>query len=186
MERQLSSVEKLKEKIEEIKVAMMVTVEPNGALRSRPMATRLLDAEGNLWFFTNEFSGKVNEIMNDHDVNLSYSHPDKQKYVSISGKANLIVDKEKMKQLWNPILKAWFPDGLEDPNLALLKVRIIHGEYWDDTASKVSQFVKIAKSIVTGGTYDSGDHGKVSLDQPLVPPAAAVPTTAAPSKALPE
>ncbi|MGB3616791.1 MAG: pyridoxamine 5'-phosphate oxidase family protein, partial [Catalinimonas sp.] len=128
-------------------------------LRSRPMATRLIDAEANLWFFTNEYSDKVSEILNERNINLSYSLPGKHKYVSISGRAELVHDREKMKELWNPVLKAWFPEGLEDADLALLKVKILQGEYWDAEASKMKQFVQIAKSIMTGSTYDAGEHG---------------------------
>ena len=171
MKRQLTSLEKLKNKIEEIGTAMLVTQEGDGDLRSRPMSTRLIDAEANLWFFTNEFSEKVAEILRDRTVNLSYAAPDKHKYVSISGRAQVVHDREKMKELWNPILKAWFPDGLEDPELALLKVTILQGEYWDAEASRMKQFVQIAKSIVTGSTYEAGEHGhfEASTPTPVAP-----------------
>ena len=61
------------------------------------------------------------------------------------------------------MLKAWFPEGLDDPKIALLKVDILQGEYWDASSSKIVQFFKILKSIVKGKEYEGGENKKVSL-----------------------
>ncbi len=155
--------EKLKGKLKDIKIAMLTTEEPDGDLRSRPMSTSEMDEDGCLWFFTNEFSPKVNEINQEHKVNLSYANPDDNTYVSVSGQAVLSTDKSKIKELWNPILKAWFPEGLDDPKLALLKITPRQAEYWDSTSSKVIQFYNIAKAIVTGERHNSGENKKVNF-----------------------
>ena len=118
--------------VRQLKVAMLTTIEPDGSLRSRPLQTLELDSAGRLWFFTEEHSPKSAAIeAHDHQVNLSYADPHDEDYVSVSGTARLVRDREKMRELWDSPLSAWFPRGLDDPDLALLEVRIDKAEYWD-------------------------------------------------------
>src|SRR5688572_11191056 len=119
------SVKKLASLIKDINFAMLTTVCPDGSLRSRPMATqRDAGFVGELWFFTDQNTAKVYEIENDRHVNVSYADPAKNHYVSVSGRARLVKDRAKAKELWNPFYKSWFPKGLDDPNLALLRVTV--------------------------------------------------------------
>ena len=131
-------------------------------MTSRPMATQKIDDEfdGRLWFFTRKDTNKVHAIEHDQHVNLAYSEPDKQRYISVSGRARIVENKEKMKELWNPILKAWFPDGLEDPQISLISVSIDSAEVWDAPPSKMVQMVGFVKSIVTGKPYDHNHHSQ--------------------------
>ena len=159
----LMSIEKFKEKIEDIEICMFSTVEPDGKIVSRPMSTRKMDPDGTLWFFTNELSEKVDDLTTFENVNLAYANVSKQSYVSVSGSAELVRDRMVIEKLWSPILKAWFPRGLEDPNLALLKVIPHSAEYWNASASKMEQIVNVAKAIMQGKQYQSGEHGKINL-----------------------
>ncbi|HEY2400846.1 MAG TPA: pyridoxamine 5'-phosphate oxidase family protein, partial [Steroidobacteraceae bacterium] len=104
-------MQKLADLIGEASVAMLTTEDADGSLRSRPLATLLMDSAGKLWFFTAMSSGKVGEIDQHRKVNLSYANLDKQDYVSISGHARLFRDPEKAKELWTPWVEPWFPDG---------------------------------------------------------------------------
>ena len=153
----------LGELIHGIKVAMMTTVEADGSLRSRPMWTHDRDFDGELWFFTREHSAKVGEVEHDHHVNLSYAEPSKDRFVSVSGRCRLVLDKEKARQLWNPTLKAWFPQGVDDPELALLCVKVEKAEYWDVPSSRMVQLVGFVKAVLAGETYEPGENEKVSL-----------------------
>ena len=121
--------------IEGIKVAMLTTIGPEGSLRSRPMATLQSPFDGTLWFFTNADSPKVDEVKHEQHVNVSYDDSEDHRYVSISGRATLIQERQKLEELWTPILLAWFPLGLEDPQLALLRVEADSWEYWDCQAA---------------------------------------------------
>jgi general stress protein 26 len=159
----------LGELIHGIKVTMMTTVEEEGTLRSRPMWTHDRDFDGELWFFTREHSPKVDEVERDHHVNLSYSDPTRDRYVSVSGLARLVLDKEKARELWNPTLKAWFPKGLDDPELALLCVKVNKAEYWDTPNSRMVQLVGFVKGVLTGEPYHPGDNEKVNLDEAGAP-----------------
>lgn len=157
------NLRKLGEMIKDIEFAMLTTTEADGLLRSRPMATQQVDFDGDLYFFTQASSPKVDEVEREHNVNVSYAKPDDQRYVSVSGKARLVRDRAKIEELWNPALKAWFPKGLDDPELALLKVSVEQAEYWDGPSSAVVYLVGLAKAMVTGQPYHPGDNEKLNL-----------------------
>lgn len=159
----LMSIEKLKEKVEDIEICMFSTVESDGRILSRPMSTRKMDPDGTLWFFTNELSEKVDEVEKYENVNLAYANVSKQSYVSVSGSAEIVKDRMVIDKLWSPILKAWFPRGLDDPNLALIKVIPHSAEYWNASSSKMEQMVNVAKAIIKGKQYESGEHGQFNL-----------------------
>lgn len=156
-------VKKLAKLIHGIDFCMMTTVGEDGSLHSRPMSTQKDEFDGTIWFFTESDSGKVFEVERDRQVNLSYANPSKQSYVSVSGRARLVRDKDKAKELWNPMYKAWFPQGLDDPKLALLAVDVDSAEYWDTPGSKIMHLVGFAKAMLTGQKYEAGDHAKVEL-----------------------
>lgn len=144
------NVKKLQKLIKDIKVAMLTTVEDDGSLRSRPMVTQQVEFDGNLWFYTSATAPKVDEVQHEQHVNVSYAEPDDQKYVSVSGRAQIVRDRQKLEELWNPLLKAWFPGGLDNPDLALLKVSVDKAEYWDSPSGQVVRLVGFVKSVVTG------------------------------------
>ena len=110
---------------------MLITESEDGALHSCPMATQQTEFDGILWFFTGLTSGKVNELEWNPSVNLSYAEPAEMRYVSVSGDAEIVQDRAKMEELWSALYKAWFPKGLDDPDLCLLKVEVNNAEYWE-------------------------------------------------------
>jgi general stress protein 26 len=158
------SLQKLQKLIENVRVAMLTTVASDGTLRSRPMATQDADVEfdGALWFYTEAASDKVREIQAHPEVNLSYSDG-KSTYVSVSGSAELVRDRHQLEGLWNPGIAAWFPKGLDDPDIALLRVAVEKAEYWDTPTSKIVQTLAFTKAVLTGQRFEGGEHGKVSL-----------------------
>lgn len=157
------NLKKINELIKDVRIAMLTTVDENGLLRSRPMATQKIEFDGDLYFFTKEHSPKMDEVKKDRNVNVAYANPDKQHYVSLSGAARIITDQQKMEELWTPELKAWFPNGLEDPELALLKIETSQAEYWDTRNSTVVYLIGLAKAIATGESYHPGENEKVNL-----------------------
>ena len=162
MSDRTGDIKKLHDMVKDIRFAMLTTVEEDGTLRSRPMATQEFEFDGDLWFFTSADATKVNEVQHEHHVNVSYAEPKDQKYVSVSGTAQLIRDKSKIEELWNPLFKAWFPEGLNDPQLSLLKVSVDKAEYWDSPSSKVVRLLGFAKALVTGKQIGNpGDNAKI-------------------------
>jgi general stress protein 26 len=81
--------------------------------------------------------------------------------VSISGTAQLVHDRNKIKELWKPVLKAWFPDGPDQPDVVLLKVKMTKAEYWDGPSSTISQAVSFVSAILTGKQVELGENKKL-------------------------
>lgn len=158
------AIRKVSDLINDVKTCMFTTIDEHGQVYSRPMATVDVDKEGNAWFFTNEFSGKVTQISENNEVNLIYSNPGNNTYLNIFGIGTIVVDREKMKQLWTPAVKAWFPDGIDDPRLCLLKVDTKQAWYWDNSSSKMVVFFNMLTSIVTGKKYDEGEKGELNIE----------------------
>lgn len=157
------ALETLYEKIKDVKFCMLTTAEPDGTLRSRPMATVKSEPDGTLWFFTKDVTKKVDEINHFRSVNLSYADPKGNVYVSVSGEAMILYDKTKIEELWNPLFRAWFPQGVQDPDIALVKVNISQAEYWEASSSKMVQLFGMVKAMVTGKEYQAGEHEKLDF-----------------------
>ena len=155
------SLKRLKEIVEDTRTAMLVT-QVDESLRSRPMHTAKIESDHTIYFFTNKDSGKVDDIQSERHVNLSYVDNGGQNFLSISGTAHTVSDRKKMEELWNPIMKAWYPDGLDSPDLVLLKVVPNDAELWSASSSKLVQAFHIGKAIVTGERYDSGENEEIS------------------------
>ena len=157
------AVEKLKELVKHGDICMFTTLDKDGRINSRPLSTADIDDDGNVWFFTNEFSEKIHDLSNNNSVNLIYANPDRNTYLNISGSCVVVVNREKNSKLWNSFLKAWFPNGLDDPKLCLLKVMTEDAYYWNSSSSKMVVAFNILKAIVKNEKYDEGEEGKLSL-----------------------
>jgi general stress protein 26 len=110
-------------------------------------------------------SGPVEDLAMDPTVNVAYADPDADSYVSVSGVAEVVDNAAKKKQLWNKMNEAWFTQGVDDPDLALIQVRITHANYWDVKSSKVVQLFTMLKAAVTGKTPSDNmaDQGEVRM-----------------------
>ena len=157
------SLKYFQDEINEVKTAMLTTYNAGKGFSSRPMGTADVDAEGNIWFFTNENSEKASEISVENTISLTYSDPKNHTYLSIIGEAELVDDKAKMKALWNPFVQAFFPAGLDDPKLTLLKITPTDAEYWDSSSSSMVVLFNMLKAVVTGKRSDEGKHGHLEF-----------------------
>ena len=130
---------------------------------SRPMGLQQVAFDGDLWFFTYEKSNKVSEINAYPHVNLSFENSGS--WVSLSGTATVLKDFEKAEELWNPFLKAWFPEGLDTEGLTLLKVAADSAEYWDAQFPKAIQLLGMVKAAVTGTKAEGAENETVTFDK---------------------
>ena len=157
-------VKKIAQLIKEIDFGMLTTVDAEGRLNSRPMSTnKNVEFDGDVYFFTYGDTPKVHQIEDKPYVNVAFSDPKTQTYVSLSGRAELSRDKAKMAELWEPALKAWFPQGLDEPDIALIKVNADQGEYWDSPSSPIAHALSLAKVALTGKPAQPGENEKVDL-----------------------
>ena len=151
------------EKIDKVRPAMMTTVDEDGSLRSRPMWTQGDTFDGTLWFFSADDAPKADELARNPQVGLSYAAPDKDLYVSVSGRAELVHDRAKIEELWNAFAQAWFPDGVDDPHLSLLKIEVDKAQYWEDKKPKVFQLAEVVVGLVRGVPPKSGEEGRIDF-----------------------
>jgi general stress protein 26 len=160
-----NDLQKLKELVKDIDFCMLTTVDESGDLHSRPMSSNGdIDENGDIWFFTNSSSHKVSEIARLPKVNVSFADPDEQRYVSVSGRGELVRDQKKIEELWRPEFKIWFPEGKDDPEIALLRVSLEKAEYWDSPSSTIGYALSFVSSIVTGKQPDMGENKKLELE----------------------
>jgi general stress protein 26 len=147
-----------------VRVCMLFTIEQNAEnLSGRPMSISKIDEDGTIWFFTKASSYKVDKIEESKKVSIAITNESNNNYLMIHGTATLINDKTKMKELWSSILKAWFPLGLNDPDMILIKVTPNEVNYWDTNSNKMVVLFNMIKAIVTGKEYAEGEHGKINL-----------------------
>jgi general stress protein 26 len=156
-DRDPRAVARLRELIAEISIAMVTTVTAEGALRSRPMFTQEI-TDGELWFYTSDESGSAHDLAEEHAVNVSYADPIRSYFVSVTGNAEIVRESDKVHDLWGPAVARFFPKGIDDPHLALMRVRIESAEFWDAPSSRMVPLL---------GTPASGDadpsHTKIDI-----------------------
>lgn len=154
---------KLFDLIKDIKFCMFTTHKVQGHLHSRPMTTqnKAIDEDDTLWFFMSRSGDPVSEFQGDDQVNVSYADPGRDTYVSVSGIAHVVDDKAKVRELWTKGAQAWFKGGVDDPDLALVRVQIEHADYWDVKENKLVQLYKVARAAISGNPPRMGEHARV-------------------------
>jgi len=153
---------KLWSMIKDIKVAMMTSWDGE-AMHARPMHGYQEEFEGKLYFFTRLHSHKAEEIARFDKINLAYADIDQNTYVSVSGRGRITDDRERMRKYWSPMASAWFPKGLDDPELRLIEVDAESAQYWDSTSSSMRYLWEIAAANLTGKEPDLGENAKIEL-----------------------
>lgn len=145
--------------IKDIKVGMLSTSDGK-SLRARPMHIVQEEYDGTLWFFTDTQADKTDEIKDDQHVGITFSDSDEGLYVSLSGLATLTREQSLIEKFWNPFIAAWFPEGKESPNVALIEIKVEAGEHWDADNSRLLELFKIAKANLTAEKPDMGQNEK--------------------------
>lgn len=157
--------QKFEELLDSFQTAMLVTQSGDGQLRSRPMAlAHRSDDSSALFFATKADSEKVDEILEHPGVNVSMQKS--STFLTVSGKAEVLNDQDRIEELWEPSWKLWFEEGKEDPSIVLIKVDATRGEYWNfDTADKLDFLFEAGKAVLKGEAveYDAGEHAKVRV-----------------------
>jgi len=152
--------------LKKFSTAMLVTHTGEDNFHARPMAIAQIEDDGRLWFFTGADSAKVHEIELDSHVHIT-AQDGRSAFLTLTGRAALLGDREKIAQLWSEPFKVWFPQGKDDPNIELICVRPERGEFWDTTGVKGVKYIWEATKAYFSGTipdvHDGEMHGKVRL-----------------------
>ncbi|RYY45487.1 MAG: general stress protein [Chitinophagaceae bacterium] len=148
------AIEKLKD-LAEGKMCLLCTKE-QGKIVSRPMGVSQVDEAGDIWFFSGKTSNKNQQIEVDPEVYLMFIEAGKQHYLSLTTQVDIVQDQAKVEELWNPFMKAWFPEGKEDPEISLLRASVVSGHYWDEKDGHLIGTLKAGLKALTGGKTDDG------------------------------
>lgn len=148
--------------IKDVKFAMITTTTAEGHLHARPMTTQQKEYDGDLWFIGAKDSEGVQDMKARPQVNVSFSNPDKQTYLSMTGTAELVEDRAKLDELWSDFYKVYFEGGKEDPNIQLIKINAHGAEFWEGDG-KVRSLIQLAKGMITGQQADMGKNDTVKL-----------------------
>ncbi len=160
------AIRKLMSMIGEMRIAMLTTITEDGRLWSRPITTHgsTSTSDGDLWFLTRRSSPKVDEVRAHGQVCLSYAHLEDNTYVSLSGSASVVIDRQKAGELWDPTYQKWFPNGPDDPALALIHVRVERAEYWN--APSLAWFTEAGFVVLAPEQRDDPEyHARIDWKQ---------------------
>lgn len=152
--------EKVRELMNDTRIAMLTSVDTDGTLVSRPMGTQEVVEDGDVWFITAADSDIVDELAVDSQVNVAYSG--KSSWVSLSGTATVVRDVAKQKELWNTFTSAWFDGGADDPAVRLIRVTPHTAQFWDSPGG-VRTMLSMLTSAATKGTPKAGESRTVQM-----------------------
>ena len=156
-----NDVQKVAKLVKEFRFAMLTTKSPDGKLVARPMTVQEVEFDGDLWFIATRDSHTVTEIGTDPVVGVSFASNDT--WVSLAGTAEMVDDSQRVNEMWNQWVEAWFPEGPNDPNIVLIKFTADSAEYWDSPGGRIASVISLVKAKVTGQPYDGGENDKVDL-----------------------
>jgi general stress protein 26 len=149
--------------VDGIGVVMMTTVAADGALRSRPLLLESLEPDASLIFLTHLSSQKIAELSHDRRVNVAFVSEKGDRYISVSGTGSATHDPARMHAMWNPTYRAWFPNGPDDPDSAILTVTIDRVEYWDVPSSRLVRLWGVVRALATGQVAEAGEHETIEF-----------------------
>ncbi|MEO7209683.1 MAG: pyridoxamine 5'-phosphate oxidase family protein [Chitinophagaceae bacterium] len=157
-------IDKLREIVDKIDICLFCThPETTDGATCTPMSAQEVDDEGTVWFFSGKNSDKNKEIEKDGKVQLFFSHPARNSYLVLNGEAEISFDKAKIDYLWSPLVKAWFKEGKEDPNISLIKVKTNSAYYWDVDGNRMINFLKMAASAIVGQNLVDSEEGNIKV-----------------------
>lgn len=157
------AIDKIKELAKAADVCLFTTALTKLPLMTRPMSVSQVDDAGNLWFMSRKGSDKNEHIQEDDRVQLFFSNKNSYEFLSIYGKAVILEDKEKAEELWTPIAKTWFNEGVDDPELTLIRVHPEDAYYWDTKHNKAITLLSYLAGAITGTEMNNGVQGKISV-----------------------
>ena len=157
------AVKKLKELADKATCFFCTNIKTGIPFSTRPMAVQQIDDEGNFWFLFANDSNTYQEINADPFVHLLFKGSDHSDFLNIYGIATSSADKEKIAELWDPLMKTWFTEGQDDARIAVLKVEPSEGYYWNNKHGNAIAFAKMVVGAVIGKTLDDSIEGKVEL-----------------------
>jgi general stress protein 26 len=160
------AIAKARQLLQSFPTTMFVTRTADGLeLHMRPVAMQGDPSVfgGTLWFFADDRSRKVREIEAHSQVWLMFQNDQNRCYLQLTGTAAAVRDRPKMRELYTTMLKTWFPDGLGDPHLTLIRFDASGGAFWENPGGALQVLAAFTKSVLTGRPGKGGNAGTMEL-----------------------
>jgi general stress protein 26 len=159
------AVQKIKEIVDQAKSCFFCTAVATGISNgARPMNVRQVDDQGNLWFLSASDSSQNEELAIEPAVRLFFQGSAHSDFLQLIGHATISRDRAKIEELWEPVLKTWFTDGIDDARITVLKFTPADGYYWDTKHGNMVSGMKMMIGAVVGQTLDDSIEGKLRID----------------------
>jgi len=160
----IEAVEKIRSLIDKSGSCFFVThVDFNASHKSRPMSVQKTDEAGHVWFLSAKDSVKNMELAQDKNVTLYFQGSSYSDFLELNGHAYVSYDKQKIEELWDPTIKAWFTEGVDDPRISVIEFIPEMGYYWDNKHGNAVAGIKVLISALSGKTMDDSIEGNLVL-----------------------
>ncbi len=158
------AIKKIKELAEKTNTCFFCTnIKTGQSFATRPMSVQKLDDAGNFWFLSAADSYKNAEIAQDSAVQLLFQGSAHSDFLTIYGQAQISKDRDKIEELWEPLVKTWFTEGKDDPRITVIQVKPTEGYYWDTKHGSFVAFLKMTVGAMTGKTLDDSIEGTIKV-----------------------
>lgn len=157
------AIEKIKELAGKASCFFCTNINNGMPFPTRPMAVQKIDDDGTLWFLSANDSHKNREIEADPYVQLLFQGSSYSDFLNLYGRATINEDKEKIKELWEPILKTWFTEGVDDPRISIIRIEPQEGYYWDTKHNMAIGLLKRVTGAILGKTLDDSIEGDLKV-----------------------
>jgi general stress protein 26 len=157
------AIKKIKELADKAPCFFCTNIKTGIPFSTRPMSVQKVDDQGNFWFLSANDSNLNKELSTDPFAHLLFQRSAHSDYLNIYGIAEISIDQEKIKELWEPIYKTWFTEGENDPRITVIKLEPSEGYYWDNKHGNAIAFVKMLAGAVIGKTLDDSIEGAIEV-----------------------
>jgi general stress protein 26 len=132
------------------------------------MATQKRAEGADLWFVTTDGSAKVADLANDAHINLAYIKTKTMEWISVSGIATISRDRQKIRELYMPDWKIWFPQEgdprhgtADDPRMVLIGVDVHAAVFLEVNKPRPIVLYEMVKGWFTGTDPDIGEMHQI-------------------------
>lgn len=158
-----AAIDRIKDVVDKTSTCFFCTAVSTGdSTATRPMAVQKVDDEGSLWFMSASDSHKNHELEMDPTVSLFFQGSEHSDFLHLRGKGSISRDRQKIDELWEPVMKTWFTEGKDDPRITVIKVAPTAGYYWDNKHGNVVAGIKMLIGAATGKTLDDSIEGRLN------------------------
>ena len=157
------AISKMQEMVKHQRICMFATHLSEIPFSVCPMTAQEVSEDGHILFLSAADSDHNQKILLDSRVQLTFSNVSNSEFLSVYGKATISKNREKIDRIWDPLAKAWFPNGKNDANLTIIEVFPEDAYYWDTKDGKIVSMVKIVASAMTGEKFESGVEGHLTV-----------------------